>query len=63
MNTMLYNLFLNGLYFLQVQFVQDILSIINVFSSFDTLSFQILIIVYGDMTKAPVGIWPLSTNR
>jgi hypothetical protein len=63
MNTVLYSLFFNSLYFLQVQFVQDVLSIINVFSSFDTLSFQILLIMYGYMTKTPVGIWPLSTNR
>jgi hypothetical protein len=55
--------FFNSLYFLQVHFVQDILSISNVFSSFDTLSFQILLIIYGEMTKTPVGIWPLSTNR
>jgi hypothetical protein len=54
--------FLDSLYFLQVCFVQDILSIINVFSIFDTLSFQIFLIMYGDMTKTPVGIWPLSTN-
>ena len=55
--------FLNSLFFIQVHFVQEILSVIHVFSGFDILSFQILLIMYGEVTKTPVGIWPLSTNR
>jgi hypothetical protein len=54
---MLYEQFI----FLQVHFGQDTVSIINVSSSFETHFLQILLIMYGDMTKTPVGTWPLST--